>query len=227
VIYDLVEEKSHTFGQIIAAWRAWLGYREAPLLSVPNVLGRFAFQIGDALGTLGWRSPLRKTALQQIEAGITGDPTAWVKATNRPLSSLSASLRRLPATVQERWFGRLWFLKPIIIATLSLFWLASGSISLAQMDLATGILTTHGFGAREATLVATSGSLLDISLGLAILFRGLMPWAALGMIATTAMYLLAGSVVVPELWGDPLGPYVKTIPGAVLALVCYAITEER
>ena len=47
------------------------------------------------------------------------------------------------------------------------------------------------------------------------------------MIATTAAYLAGGTLLAPELWLDPLGVYVKSIPAAILALVALAIAEER
>ncbi len=54
-----------------------------------------------------------------------------------------------------------------------------------------------------------------------------MPAAALGMVLVSAGYLLAATLIVPHLWLDPLGPLVKTIPAAVLALVALAVAEER
>jgi hypothetical protein len=80
---------------------------------------------------------------------------------------------------------------------------------------------------RRATVVVVSGAVLDVLLGFAVVFHRSMPWAALGMVATTAVYLLAGSVIAPDLWNDPLGPYVKTVPAAVLALIVWAVAEER
>ena len=54
-----------------------------------------------------------------------------------------------------------------------------------------------------------------------------MPAAAIGMIGVTAAYLLAGTLFTPDLWLDPLGPFVKTLPAAVLALVALAIRDAR
>ena len=47
------------------------------------------------------------------------------------------------------------------------------------------------------------------------------------MFVSTAAYLAVGSIVAPDLWGNPLGPYIKAIPGAILALVGYAVAAER
>jgi hypothetical protein len=47
------------------------------------------------------------------------------------------------------------------------------------------------------------------------------------MIAVTAAYLLGGTLLTPALWLDPLGPLVKSIPAAVLALTALAVLEDR
>ena len=118
-------------------------------------------------------------------------------------------------------------MKPVLIATLSLFWLVSGSVGLAASDAASAILTDHGIREGAARLAVIGGSLLDIALGLLLLVRPAHKAAALGMIATTLAYLTIGTVLAPDLWLDPLGAFVKTVPGAVLALVALAIADER
>jgi hypothetical protein len=226
-IYDLVEDRPHTLQELILAFRSWLGHPAAPVMRSPNWIGRILCRIGDALSWLGWRPPLRTTALLQLEAGVTGDPSAWLRERGRVPSGLQEILRRTPATVQERWFGRLWLMKPVIIAALSLFWLASGLIGLVELDAASAILTRRGIGEAAATLAVIGGSLLDIALGVMLLVRPTHRAAALGMIATTLAYLAAGTALAPELWLDPLGAFVKTLPGLVLALVALAMADER
>jgi uncharacterized protein YbjT (DUF2867 family) len=226
-IYDLVEDRPHTLQEVILAFRSWLEHPAAPVLRTPDWIGRVLFKAGDALSRLGWRPPLRTTALLQLEAGVTGDPSAWLRERGRVPSSLQEALRRTPSTVQERWFGRLWLMKPIVIAALCLFWLASGLIGLVEWEAASAILTRRGIGEGIATLAVMGGSLLDIALGVMLLVRPTHRAAALGMIATTLAYLAAGTALAPELWLDPLGAFVKTLPGLVLALVALAIADER
>ena len=226
--YDLVEEHGNALPDIVAAYRAWLGRPPAPLaLPVPSWLLRLGFRMGDLLGRLGWRTPVRSTALRQIEAGIGGDPTAWQRVAGSPLCSLPESLRRMPSGVQERWFGRLWLLKPAILATLSLFWLLSGLIALTHLDAAMAAMTAHGIDVATARVTVLAGILVDLALGAAILVRRTMPLAALGMAAMTGIYLFFGSAIAAGLWLDPLGAYLKTLPGAMLALVAYALADER
>jgi len=227
MIYDLVEEHPHTLQDVILAFRAWLGHPAALVVRVPGWIGRVLFKVGDALSWLGWRPPLRTTALLPLEAGVTGDPSAWLQERGRNLSSLRETLRRTPSTVQERWFGRLWLMKPIVVAALCLFWLASGLIGIVELDAATATLTRRGIGPAIATLAVMGGSLLDMALGVMLLVRSTYRAAALGMVAATLAYLAAGTALAPELWLDPLGAFVKTLPGLVLAMVALTMADER
>jgi hypothetical protein len=47
------------------------------------------------------------------------------------------------------------------------------------------------------------------------------------MLLVTAGYLIGASLVRPDLWLDPLGPLVKSIPAAFLALAALATLDER
>lgn len=47
------------------------------------------------------------------------------------------------------------------------------------------------------------------------------------MVAITAAYLAGATVWRPDLWADPLGPLVKVVPAALLAVVALAMLEER
>jgi hydrogenase-4 membrane subunit HyfE len=84
-----------------------------------------------------------------------------------------------------------------------------------------------GFGPLGAELLTAITSLADILLGLFVLFRRHAIKAMLGMLLLSAAYLLAGTLLAPILWLDPLGPYVKVIPSMVLTLACLAIFNER
>ncbi|HEX8665691.1 MAG TPA: SDR family oxidoreductase [Beijerinckiaceae bacterium] len=226
-VYDLVEDEARTLAEVVALIRQWLGRPPVPVLPVPGALGAMMFRVGDFLGLLGWRPPLRTTALRQIEAGVAGDPAAWAAATGRRLAPLAETLRRMPSTVQERWFGRLFLMKPVAIGTLSLFWLASGAIGLIRLDAAAAVLSGRGVAPALAGAAAAGGAVLDLALGLAVLVRPSFKPAAAGMIVVTLAYLTGGTLVAPDLWLDPLGPYVKAVPAAVLALVALAVAEER
>lgn len=226
-IYDLVEDEAHTMRDVVAAMRGWLGLAPAVVIEVPAILVRGVGLLADGLGRLGWRSPLRTTALTELARGVTGDPSAWRRAAGPAIAPLTTTLRRLPSTVQERWFARSYFLKPAAIGVLAAFWLLSGIIALLQFDAASQVLLDRGLGHGTAAAIVAGGALVDIGLGLAILVHATMRTAALGMIAVTLAYLAGATLLAPGLWLDPIGPLLKTLPAAMLAVVVLALAEER
>jgi len=225
--YDLVEARARPLEEILAALRAWLGLKPARVVPVPPWLVRPVFAAADALGRLGWRSPLRSAAWAETRRGVAGDPAAWNAATGRPVRSLEQTLAALPATVQERWFARLWPLKPVAIGTLSAFWIASGAIGLVRYEAAAAVLIARGVDFVGADIAVALGILADLALGLAVLVRRWVRAAAGGMVLVTAGYLAGATWLAPDLWADPLGPLVKTVPAMVLALFVLAVAEER
>lgn len=226
-VYDLVEPEPHKLADIVAKMRAWLGFPAARLLAVPPAIAKAAAAVADGLSWLGWRSPLRTAAIAEIEAGVTGNPEAWTAQAGQRLKTLDETLADLPATAQERWFARAFLLKPVVIGTLSLFWLATGLIALVSNSAAIEILAQRGIGDTVAAAIVIGGAIADIALGLLILFRKTARAAALGMIALTLGYLAGGTLVAPDLWLDPLGALVKPIPAMILALIAAAMMDER
>jgi hypothetical protein len=75
--------------------------------------------------------------------------------------------------------------------------------------------------------VVIGGAFLDMAVGIAIAFRrtaraGL--WAAL---AVCMFYLILGTILLPSLWIEPLGPLLKIGPIAALILVALATLDDR
>ncbi|MGB5557694.1 MAG: SDR family oxidoreductase [Paracoccaceae bacterium] len=227
-IYDLTEAESRTFSETVSLVRGWLGFAPFILrIPIPRLALRLTALIADGLGWLGWRSAFRTTAMRTIANGVTGDATAWRAAGGRAFSALPQTLSNIPATLQERWFARLYLMLPISIAILFLFWLVSGIIGFWRFDAAVRIMTDRGFDGSFAKLAVFSGSAADIALGAFILYR---PWAkpaCLGMIALALGYMLGATLFAADLWADPLGPVVKVLPSIGLALLTYAMLEER
>ena len=116
VRWELAHPQILTLGEIITRIRAWSGFRPRPLVHVTTIAGKIVSAVADGLGWLGWRSPARSTALAQLAAGVVGEPKAWMAATGITPQSFDQFLAAHPATVQDRWFARLYLIKPIAIA---------------------------------------------------------------------------------------------------------------
>ncbi|QKD04167.1 SDR family oxidoreductase [Mesorhizobium loti] len=224
---DLVEADARSLGDVLIAFRAWLGLPQARVVPMPSMLGLLAGAIADGLGLLGWRSPLRSAALAALARGVTGNAKSWSEISDHKLQPLEATLAAMPAHVQERWFARLWLLKPAVFGILSLFWLVSGIVGFIRQGAAADILVSHGLSPALALGAVIAGSLADIIVGAAIIVRSLARLALLGMLAITLAYLGTATVLAPDLWLDPLGAMVKAVPALCLALVALAILDER
>jgi NAD(P)-dependent dehydrogenase (short-subunit alcohol dehydrogenase family) len=179
--------------------------------------------VADLAGRLGWRSPLRSTAITVMSEGVR---SLRPKPTGLVLADAAETLTAHPSGIQDLWFARLYLLKPAIILTLSLFWLLSGLIPLLDLSAAAAQFPPVVPGSF-AMAITVATCLLDILLGSAVLVRPHARKAMLGMILTSLAYLAGGSILAPQLWLDPLGVLVKVLPSIALTLVSLAILDER
>ncbi|MBW9055314.1 SDR family oxidoreductase [Rhizobium mesosinicum] len=220
---ELAAEERYTLADLVKLHRAWLGLPDAPVLSIPPVLARPVTWLADMAGYLGWRSPLRSTAMTVMSEGVSmSSPTP----SSLPTLSAAATLAANPSGVQDLWFARLYLLKAPVIAGLSLFWLLSGLIPLLAPGQASApFLPFMPADAAMALTILTC--LIDMAFGAAVLFRPLARRSLLGMFAVSLAYLAGGTVLEPALWLDPLGPLVKVLPSLLLTLTALAILDER
>ncbi|HLI66473.1 MAG TPA: NAD(P)H-binding protein [Caulobacteraceae bacterium] len=220
IVLDLADPAPTRLRDILTALRAWLGLAPAPVLAIPPVLARLAGWASDAIALLGWRSPMRSTAIAQLKAGVTADPPSG-------LATLAEMLAAWPAGVQERWFARAYVLKPAMLVVLAGFWTASGLIALTVGHAAALATAKAALPAGAAEALVDGGAVVDIALGLSAGVRALAGLALKGMVGVSAVYLIGASVLAPALWSDPLGPLVKVVPTMLLALAALALLDER
>ena len=227
-IVDVTAPDDHNLLTILKKIRAWQGIDKAWItLPAPYWLLRPLSAMADLAGRLGWRSPIRTTAVRALSDGVRGDLSTLTDAGGPTCRPLDEALRDLPATLQERWFARAYLLFPLAILTLSFFWILTGVIGLASFAQAQSVLSDRGWSSQSAGLAVVAGSAIDIALGLLILWRSKLRRATLGMIAVSLAYLAGATLFVPDLWSDPLGPLVKIIPTIMLCLFVLAFADDR
>ena len=158
---------------------------------------------------------------------MTGDPAPWMNVTGIVPRTIAQALAR-PASIQDKWFSRLFLLKPLIIASLALFWTLSGFIALVISFPATKtILVTHDFPAWLAAPFAGITSLMDMSIGVLIAFRRTAAFGLAAGIVVALGYMAGTALLTPDLWLEPLGALVKTGPAIVLMGVGLAMLDNR
>lgn len=218
----LAADEVMTLSQLVALHRQWLGLPPAKSVALSPAIAKAVSLMADLAGHLGWRSPLRSTAMAVMSEGVS----TKAQANTLAVATASETLARHPSAVQDLWFARLYLLKPLIILCLSMFWLLSGLVPLANVENA----ASH-FSALLSGPVATALTLVtcavDIGLGLAVVIKRFSRKAMQGMLLVTASYLFGATLVEPSLWLDPLGPLLKVLPSIVLTLAAIATLEER
>lgn len=226
---DLVEGEARTLLEIIAMHRRWLGLGKARgRMSIPSWILSGASGMADALGRLGWRSPLRHNAVLALRQGVIGDTMATERYLSRRPYSLEELLAANPAGIQDRVFARIDLLLPLMLASLVIMWAASGLATLLRLDDAVDIVIQGGVERPIALLIAIVGAIADLVLAVALLWRKTARTSLLLMLFLTLfIYLAGGTILLPHLWADPLAPFAKAIPAAVLALVAWAALEKR
>jgi len=166
--------------------------------------------------------------MAELRRGVSGDPQPWVAATGIMPKTIADVIGRGSATIQDKWFARLFLVKPLAIASLALFWILSGFIALVISFPATiAILTSHGFPPAIATPFAAITSMMDMSVGVLIAFRKTCAAGLVAGIVLALGYMAGTAILTPDLWIEPLGALVKTWPAIVLMLVALMILDNR
>lgn len=226
VTLDLAGPEVVPLGALLSGLRGWLGLPPAPLVQIPRVLAMAVARVGDMLGWIGWTSALRTTSLRQMDHDVAGEPSDLTPLGVTP-RGFSDQLAASPAAVQDRWHARLYFVRPLAILVLGGFWIATGLVTLGPGWRASlEHLRTAGFGETSAAL-SLAGALFDIALGLALWVRRWSRTAAVAMAAASLGYLVAATMGAPQLWFDPLGPWLKVPPMIVLCLFVAATDDRR
>jgi uncharacterized protein YbjT (DUF2867 family) len=227
-VLELVGPERMPLVDVVLAYRRWLGLPPARLIRIPRWLARTIYLLGDFVSLFGWRPPIRSTAGEEIARGAVGDPTEWTRVTGITPRSLQTALAADPATVQERWFARLYLLKALVIGFLAAFWLGTGIVSLGPgYHIGENIMRAGHVEGPLATLAIIGGGLIDVLVGLGMAFRRTARPALILSLIVSVVYFVLGTYLVPQLWLDPLGPMMKIWPICVLALVALAILDDR
>ena len=224
---DIAGPEALTMSEVVAHYRAWLGWTTARKVALPDWAARALYRLGDAAGLLGWRPPIRSNAQREIARGATGNTETWTALTGILPMRLGDALAVNPPTVQERWFAGLYFVKPAIFVVLPLFWIMTGIISLTSGWRSGVQLLAVTAIAPVAELAVVAGALADMAVGTLIALRRTSRLGLWGAIATSLFYGVAGTMLRPDLWNEPLGPLLKILPIIALHLVALAILEER
>lgn len=228
VTWDLMQPQPITLGRVIDQFRWSFGTSDWLRLAPPAFLIDLGARLGDLAAWLGWMPPMRSNAIAELRRGVVGDPSGWMATTGIVPKTIAQIVGQRPATIQDKWFARLFLIKALVIASLALFWMASGFIALVVSFPATkAILDSHGFPPSLVAPFAAISSLMDMSVGVLTAFRRTCAAGLIAGMIISLGYMAGTAVMMPDLWIEPLGALVKTGPAIVLMLVALLTLDNR
>jgi uncharacterized protein YbjT (DUF2867 family) len=228
VVWDLMQSQPVTLGGVIEQFRSRFGTTDTARVTLSGFMLDLGAKLGDLANRLGWMPPMRTTAIAELRRGVTGDPRAWMAVTGIAPKTLPQAVGARSATIQDKWFARLFLMKAIVIASLVVFWVASGFIALViSYDAAAAILSLHGFPPALVAPLTIGTSLMDMGIGILIAFRRTCAAGLIAGIVVSLGYMVGAAILTPELWIEPLGALVKTGPAIVLMLVALLTLDNR
>lgn len=228
VALDLVGPRRYGFDELVALFRRALGWPAARRIKLPGFLFAALYRLGDLVSLLGWRSPVRSTAQREIARGATGDPGPWIRVTGLRPRDLETYLLGQPPSVQDRWFARLYLAKPFVLAALVVFWMATGLIALGPgWTFGLELLRLGGITGELAVLCTVIGAVVDFFIGACIAWQRSSVHALQAGIVVALAYAVAGTVLLPVLWADPMAPLLKILPIVALHVAALGVSDSR
>lgn len=226
-IVEIAGPQRLRLSEIVGSYRRWLGLAPGEIVRLPLIAAKAIAWMGDVGSWLGWRPPLRSTTLKQLSRSLAQDPDEWTRITGIKPMKLDTALNMEPASVQDRWFARLYLLKPIMIGVLAAYWMISGVIGLGPARvLVDDLLQEVGFGNWSYIAAIASGA-VQLALGIGIAFRSTARGALTASLVVASIYVAAGGLMRIGLWLDPLGSLIKMFPLIALTIVTLAIFDDR
>jgi uncharacterized protein YbjT (DUF2867 family) len=228
VIWDLMQPQPVTLSGVIEQFRWSFGTSRWPRITLPAFLLDLGARLGDLANRLGWMPPMRSTAIAELRRGVTGDPSGWMAATGIVPKTIAQAVGGHAATIQDKWFARLFLVKALVIASLTVFWTVSGFIALfISFSAAAGMLSSHGIPPSLVGPMTVITNLMDISIGILISFRRTCAAGLVAGIVASLGYMVGAAILTPDLWIEPLGALVKTGPAIVLMSVALLTLDNR
>jgi uncharacterized protein YbjT (DUF2867 family) len=216
---DIVGGEEVEYREMLAIFRATMGFAPAPRISVPGILiGAAAALFEHVPGSMLTRDTWRM--LQSGSTAHVADTAMLLGRMPRGIRDFighdAAALRR---EALETW--RSYALRFALAVTW--IWSALVSVWLHPQAQSLALLARVGLHGTAALTALYAASALDFAFGLATIFRpGRRLWCA--QIALIVVYTAIIALALPELLTDPFGSILKNLP--ILALLLVLLSEE-
>ena len=212
-----------SFREYLQMLRSALGLGKARDLPIPHVLMSAAASIG----SLSSRSLMDRQTLQMLEAGNVGDPEPLRRILGREARG-PASFVNADEAANARLRAQLSWLLPLLRYSMAAVWIWTGIVSLGLYSTEESyvLLARVGVEGTLATLLLYGAAVLDLLLGLAIVFMHRRSAVWLAQIAVMLTFTVIISIWLPDYWLHPYGPILKNLPMLAGVVLLYVLEPE-
>ncbi|MEN9449674.1 MAG: hypothetical protein RJA83_288 [Pseudomonadota bacterium] len=227
ILYAVGSEK-FSVKNILIKLRAWLGFRKAWPIAIPDMF----IWLGAKIGNWIPNSPISETGIKMMAVDNIADDMEVKNLENsigfKP-RSFSRGLNGMVSSVQDRWHARLYFLRPLLRISVAFIWIFSAIISVLPVSspLSFDTLTQAKIPHSFQTFALYGLSTVDLLLGLATLFNYRLIIMGFLQCVLILFYTTIISFSLPIYWLHPFAPIAKNIPLFVAILIMMALNSER
>jgi hypothetical protein len=157
---------------------------------------------------------------------MVGDPAPWMAATGIAPKSLEQILAARPASVQDRWFARLYLLKPIAIIGLAAGAISVGAAQFVAACKLVALFWNHTAIAAEFLPELVAGA-VEFALGVAVLVRRTARVAIITLLVLTVLGTAINAIAELAQMYYPITVFAFGIPGLLALLFTLSILDER
>ena len=225
--YDIGCEHPLALRDYQSSWRRWLQIPGQGAWQMPLLLVRAQVALGQWLG----RGPVNRTIWNMLLRGNRTEAGAHQRVLDTfgvRVRALDEVLQSEPSQMQDRWAAQLYFLAPWLQWSVVLLWLWSGVVGLvtpaAQIEaLAQG----SALAAAAPVALARAAGVLDLALGLGLVFAPRPRGVVLAMLACATAYLVGFGLALPVQFLDPLGGLLKNVVLIPALAVLWVLVDRR
>lgn len=224
---EVVGPETLSLKEFLSAQRRWLALPGPRHINMPLAVIKPVAWLGEIFS----RGPLGLTMYRMLQRGNTGSADAvslFEKTFGFRPRAMENTLQQTPSYVQDRWHARLYFLRPALRLTLAILWIASGIVGfIIPAAQSAAMLEPTGIPAWAAAPLVYTASIVDLLLGLALIFRYQVILAGILMCVSLFVYTVFIGVLLPEYWLEPFGSLLKNIPLIPAVLIMMALEDIR
>jgi uncharacterized protein YbjT (DUF2867 family) len=212
-----------TYRAYLQTLRTTMQLPPARFIGIPRII----------MKTAAWFASFSKHALMDrqtldmLEAGNVGESEPLRRILQRDSRAPDDFIdRRRIADARLR--ARLTWLLPLLRYSMAAVWIWTGIVSMGlySTDESYALLSEVGVSGALATILLYGAALLDLLLGLAVLFMRRRGPIWLAQIAVMFTFTVIISIWLPHFWLHPYGPILKNLPMLAGIILLYVLEPE-